>query len=328
MKLRSLPIHLAGAFALGLMAANTVAAEGNSFPARPVVIVVPFSAGGGSDVVARMLAQGLSTQFKQPVIVENRPGASGNIGAEAVARAKPDGYTLLFGSMGVMSVNRHLFKNMPINPEKDLAAAGRIYDTPHVIEAGNHVPYASLQELVEGARKQPGKLTFGSAGMGTSTHLVGELFMHETNTNFVHVPYKGNAPALNDVIAGHVDVMFDQATNSTGQIRAGKLKVYAVTSENRLRDLPNIPTVAELGFPKLQTTSWTVLAAPAATPVAVLQRLSEGLRAALADATVRKKIEATGAVINFQDYKQAQVLVANESQRWGALIKSANISVD
>lgn len=328
MKLRSLPARLAGTFVLGLMAANTFAVEGNPFPARPIVIVVPFSAGGGSDVVARMLAQGLSTQFKQPVIVENRPGASGNIGAEAVARAKPDGYVLLFGSMGVMSVNRHLFKNMSINPEKDLVAAGRIYDTPHVIEAGNHVPYATLKELVEGARKQPGKLTFGSAGMGTSTHLVGELFMHETNTNFVHVPYKGNAPALNDVIAGHVDIMFDQATNSIGQIRAGKLKVYAVTSENRLHDLPNVPTVTELGFPKLQTTSWTVLAAPAGTPGATLQRLSEGLRAALADAAVRQKIEATGAVINFQDYKQAQTLVENESGRWGALIKSANISVD
>ncbi|MFC3337636.1 Bug family tripartite tricarboxylate transporter substrate binding protein [Paracandidimonas soli] len=300
----------------------------SSFPERALTIVVPFSAGGGSDVVARILATGMSAKLGQSVIVENKTGASGNIGAEAVAKAKPDGYTLLFGSMGVMSVNTHLYPNMSFQPEKDFTAIGRIYDTPHVIVVSPEFPATSLSDLISLAKSKPGSLTYASAGNGTSTHLMGALFMDQTKTKLTHVPYKGNAPALNDTMGGHVAIMFDQATNSTGQIRAKRLRALAVTSKNRLTDLPEVPTVGELGYPELEATSWTVLAAPADTPADIVEKLSQALEAALADADISEKIKQTGGLVNYESSAAANKLVKDESLRWGTLIKAANIATN
>jgi len=295
------------------------------FPERAVTILVPFSAGGGSDSVARILATGLSATLKQPVIVENKTGASGNIGAETVARSKADGYTLLFGSMGIMSINTHLYPNMSFRPDKDFVAVARLYDTPHVIVVRPDFAAKSLRTLIDTAKSKPGTFTYASAGNGTSTHLVGALFMAQTQTELVHVPYKGNAPALNDTMAGHVDIMFDQATNSTGQIHAGRLRALAVTSKIRLNDLPEVPTVAELGFPELEVTSWTVLAAPTATPPEVLARLSDAVKSTLAEPDIQEKIKQTGGLVNYQDTDAATKLVTDETARWGSLIKTADI---
>lgn len=309
------------------MAASAYAIETN-FPTKPVSIIVPFSAGGGSDTVARILAEGLSKQLKTPVIVENKTGASGNIGAEYVSRASPGGHTLLFGSMGLMTVNSHLYKNMPFDPLKAFTGIARLYDTPHVIVANAKLPITSLQKLIDEAKARPNQITFGSAGAGTSTHLVGELFMHETNTKLMHVPYKGNGPALTDVVAGHIDVMFDQATNSVSHIKAGNLHALAVTSKTRVGNLPDVPSVVELDFPELETTSWTVLAAPAGTPTPVIQRLSKAVEAALNDESVKAKIEQTGGVVNYEGPEAANKLIAADSERWGRLIKAAGISID
>lgn len=310
------------------MTASIAHASDAGFPNRVISIVVPFSAGGGSDTVARILADGLSKQLGNPVIVENKTGASGNIGAEYVARARPDGHTLLFGSMGLMTVNRHLYKNMPFNPLKDFTAVARLYDTPHVIVANAKLPITSLQKLIDEAKARPGEISFGSAGAGTSTHLVGELFMHETQVKLLHVPYKGNGPALTDVVAGHIDVMFDQATNSVGHIKAGNLHALAVTSGTRVGNLPDVPTVVELKFPELETTSWTVLAAPAGTPAAVVQKLSEAIKATLADEKIQAKIVESGGVANFEGPDAANKLVEADDKRWGMLIKAAGIGVN
>lgn len=300
----------------------------NQFPTKTISIVVPFSAGGGSDTVARILADGLSKQLENPVIVENKTGASGNIGAEYVVRSRPDGHTLLFGSMGLMTVNSHLYKNMPFNPVKDFTAVARLYDTPHVIVVNSKLPITSLQMLADQSKSQPGKLSFGSAGAGTSTHLVGELFMFETQSKLLHVPYKGNGPALTDVVAGHIDIMFDQATNSVGHIKAGNLRALAVTSGQRVHNLPDVPTVVELGFPKLETTSWTVLAAPAGTPPGVIEKLAEAVKATLADSAIKSKILESGGVTNFEGPTKASQLVRSDSERWGALIKAAGITTN
>lgn len=316
-----------GLTALTLATPITQASE-TSFPSRAITIVVPFSAGGGSDTVARILSDGLSKLMGNPVIVENRTGASGNIGADYVARAKPNGYTLLFGSMGLMTVNSHLYKNMSFDPLKDFTAIARLYDTPHVIVVNAKLPIKSLQDLIDEARARPKQITFGSAGAGTSTHLVGELFMHETQVQLLHVPYKGNGPALTDVVAGHIDVMFDQATNSVGHVKAGSLRALAVTSGNRVGNLPEVPTVAELKFPELETTSWTVLAAPAGTPAPVVQKLSEAVKTVLADEKIQTKILESGGVVNFEGSEAANKLVESDSKRWGALIKSAGISIN
>ncbi|WP_165645773.1 Bug family tripartite tricarboxylate transporter substrate binding protein [Bordetella bronchiseptica] len=329
MQPRLTALHSAlAALALCLPAGQAHAQADAAYPARPITLIVPFSAGGGSDVVARILATGLGSQLKQTVIVENRTGAAGNIGAEAVARARPDGYTLLFGSMGVMSVNSHLYRNMPLQPERDLAPVGRIYDTPHVIVVGQQSTLKSLPQLIEQAKARPDALTYASAGNGTSTHLVGALFMHETGTRLMHVPYKGNAPALNDTMAGHVDMMFDQATNSTGQIQAARLRALAATSHARIPDLPDVPTVAELGYPELEVTSWTVLAAPKATPAATMATLSAALKKTLADPAIKEKVRQTGGVINYQDLPSTTEFVNRETARWGALIQSAGITAN
>lgn len=310
------------------LAASAVQASDAKFPSRAISIVVPFSAGGGSDTVARILADGLSKHLGSPVIVENKTGASGNIGAEYVARARPDGHTLLFGSMGLMTVNSHLYKNMPFDPLKDFTAVARLYDTPHVIVANAKLPITTLQKLVDEAKNRPGEISFGSAGAGTSTHLVGELFMHETQAKLLHVPYKGNGPALTDVVAGHIDVMFDQATNSVGHIKAGNLHALAVTSGTRVGSLPNVPTVSELNFPELETTSWTVLAAPADTPAPVIQKLADAMKAILADDKIRAKVIESGGVANYEGPEAANKLVQSDHKRWGDLIKSAGISVN
>lgn len=317
-----------GIMALAVAMPAAQAASDAGFPSRVISIVVPFSAGGGSDTVARILADGLSKQLNNPVIVENKTGASGNIGAEYVARARPDGHTLLFGSMGLMTVNRHLYKNMPFDPLKDFTAVARLYDTPHVIVANAKLPIASLQDLIDQAKARPGQISFGSAGAGTSTHLVGELFMHETQAKLLHVPYKGNGPALTDVVAGHIDVMFDQATNSVGHIKAGNLRALAVTSGTRVGNLPDVPTVAELKYPGLETTSWTVLAAPAGTPAAVVQKLAEAVKAVLADEKIQAKILESGGVANFEGPQAATKLVEADDKRWGSLIKAAGIGAN
>lgn len=315
---------------IAMLAAATPAAQAEdaNFPTKAVSIVVPFSAGGGSDTVARILADGLSKHLDNPVIVENRTGASGNIGAEYVARARPDGHTLLFGSMGLMTVNRHLYSNMPFNPVKDFAAVARLYDTPHVIVAHAKLPIQSLQQLIDEAKEKPDQLSFGSAGAGTSTHLVGELFMHETQAKLLHVPYKGNGPALTDVVAGHIDVMFDQATNSVAHVKAGNLRALAVTSNSRVGNLPDVATVAELGFPELQTTSWTVLAAPAGTPDTIVQKIADAVQATLSDEKIQARILETGGVVNFEGPADASKLVESDDKRWGSLIKAAGIGTN
>lgn len=317
--------------ALGLMMAGAAVPAVRAqpgYPNRPIRVVLPFAAGGGTDVMTRVIAEHLGNRLGQRVLVENITGAGGNIGTERVIRSTPDGYTLLLSTMSIVSINPALYRNLPIDIPNDLVPVSLLLETPQVVVVNPGRPWRTLAEVAEAAKAAPRTITFASAGAGTSTHLYGELFRHVTGTDIVHVPYRGNGPALADVIAGHVDMMFDQVPNSADHIRSGTVRALAVTSVERMSFAPQVPNAAEAGMPGLMGTSWSGMSAPKGTPPEIVSHLNAELQQVLASPAVKTRLAELGATARGSTAQAYGELVAAELAKWTAVIRAANLSAN
>ena len=266
---------------MGALALSPSVFAQSAYPQRPITLVVPFSAGSVVDVQARLIARALSDNLGQPIVIDNRVGVSGSIGAEFVARAAPDGYTILLGTQGTQGTNTVLFKNIRYDPVKDFVAIHGLTGNANVMVCNPNTKFKTVADVIEFGKQQPGKLNFGSGGNGTSAHLCLELLQTQTGARFNHIPYKATTAALVDLIAGNVDVLFDYVQTSRAHIRDGKINALAVTSTSRLAALPNVPTMAEAGIPSVVAMNWGGIFAPANTPAPIVNRLSDGVGQAL-----------------------------------------------
>ncbi|MBV1796043.1 tripartite tricarboxylate transporter substrate binding protein [Siccirubricoccus sp. G192] len=312
-----------------LLAALAAPALGRAqdFPIRPLRIVVPFAPGGASDLVARVLAEPLGAALGQPVIVDNRPGAGGNLGAEVVVRAAPDGHTLLMGAPGALTVNPHLYANMPFDPARDLAPVSLVFTTDHLVVVNPGVPARNLAEFIALARARPGAISYASAGIGATTHLFGELFRLRARVELTHIPYRGSGPAVADLVGGTVQAMFDQLPSCIGHVQAGRLRALAVTGPARNALLPAVPTAAEAGLADYVVTSWNALLVPAGTPAPIVQRLAGLVAEALALPAVRERLAPLGADPAASSPAALGALLREERARWGQVVREAGITV-
>jgi len=297
------------------------------FPAKPVRIVVPFPPGGGVDALGRIVGERLSTLLGQPVIVDNRAGAGGAIGTDAAAKAPADGYTLLVGSSGTLSMAPSINPRLPYKPMEDFAPLTLGVVNSNILVVRNSFPAATLAELIALAQKSPGKLTFASGGVGTSQHLNGELFRLMAKLDIVHVPYKGTAPAVNDLIGGQTDMFFSDPS-VVSLVKAGKLRALAQTSPSRSALLPDLPTIAESGVPGYSATAWYAFFAPAGTPAPILTRLSTDVVTALQAPEVKAKLAVAGMVPQPSTPQELAALLREDTQRWADVVKAAGIKVD
>ena len=297
------------------------------FPNRGLKIVVPFTAGGSSDVQARMVAERLGRLYKQTVVVDNRPGAGGHIGGKAVVDAAADGYTLMLGSIG-LHATYGVYKKLPYNPGTDFKVLTVLAEMPHVIVANPAVPAANLRELVAIARSTPGALNFGSAGVGSSVHMIGELFKVSANAPMTHVPYKGSAAAINDLLGGQIQLMFENPPTTLPHIRGGKLKALAVTGKSRIAALPDVPTAAEAGLAGFEATSWTTIAVSAKVPDAIADKLSADIRKIIQSPEFVEALAAQGMTPVASSREAAARFIAAEKQRWDQVIQKADLVAD
>jgi tripartite-type tricarboxylate transporter receptor subunit TctC len=300
----------------------------DDYPNRPVRIIVPFAPGGSTDVVARILADRLGTELKQSFIVENKPGAGGNIGADAVAKASPDGYMLLMGTTGVLAINKYLYKNMSFDPDRDLAPVSYTSLITNILVVNPQVPARTVGELIALAKSDPGKLTFASSGAGSSTHLSAELFKSMAGVDILHVPYKGSSQAITDVIAGQVTMLFDNAPSSIPFIEQGRLRAVAVTSTKRLPNLPDVPTIDEAGVKGYESLSWSGIVAPAATPRRVIDKLNAAIEKILRDPDVRQRFASLGVEPVGGPPEAFSRHIRAEAEKWGRVVKTANITLN
>jgi tripartite-type tricarboxylate transporter receptor subunit TctC len=298
------------------------------YPAKPIRIVVPFAPGGSTDIFARLIGERLGGALGQPVVIENRPGASGNIGAEAVARSAPDGYTLLMATTGVMAINNALFKSMTYDAAKDFEPVIYIASISNVVIVPPDSPARTVGELIALAKKEPGKLSFASSGAGSSTHMSAELFRSMTGTDILHIPYKGSGQALPDLISGRVSMMFENAPGAVSHIKAGKVRALAVTGLKRAAAMPELPTVAESGVPGYESLSWSGLAAPAAAPKEIIQRVNRETAAILATPDMRARLAEQGAEAVGGPPEQFAAHIRAEREKWSRLIRERGIVVN
>jgi tripartite-type tricarboxylate transporter receptor subunit TctC len=299
-----------------------------TWPARSVTFVVPFAPGGGTDITARTVAAKLQQAWGQPVVVENRGGAGSVIGTDVVAKAKPDGYTLLIANVGITSINPALYAKLPYDAEKAFAPISLICELPFVLMASPKLPANSVQELIAYARANPEKVTYASSGQGGSPHLTAELFQLLTGTKMTHVPYKGGGPAMIDLMAGHVDILFASVLEGSGNIRSGKLKGLAVTHAKRNVALPDVPTIAEAGVKGGESGSWIALLAPAGTASPVVQKISKDIEEAVNAADVREKLIGQGAVPQASTPKELQALIDKDLARYGKIIRDKGLRAE
>ena len=322
--------NLFGRAAVLLACLPTLALAGpeDSYPDKAVRIVVPFAAGGSTDVVARILAEKLQEQFKQPFVVDNRAGASGNIGAELVAKSPADGYTLLMGATGILSINDHLYGKLNYNAAKDFVPVSYATQNANILVVSPGMPATNVADLVQLAKTRPGALSFASSGPGSSTHLSGELFKSMTGVSMLHVPYKGSSAALTDLLGGNVTMLFDNAPSSIGFVQQGKLKALAVTSRKRLPGLPNVPTLDEAGVKGYESLSWSGVVAPAATPRAIVLKLNRAIDAILKSDDVKAKLLNLGVEPVGGSPEDFGRLFQAEHDKWGKVIKTAQIKLN
>jgi tripartite-type tricarboxylate transporter receptor subunit TctC len=304
------------------------ATEAGWAPVRPIRFVVPFPAGGATDVVARVLGEKMQQRLGQPVVVENRTGSGGNIGMENVAHAPADGHAIVMGTMGTLSINQHLYASLGFDPVRDFAPVSMAFGTDHVLIVNPKVEARTAQDFVALLKANPGKMSFGSAGSGSSTHMVAELFRLAAGVEPLHVPYRGSAPALNDTVAGNVQFMLDQLPSAIGQIQAGTVRALAVTGAKRSTLLPNVPTMAEIGLPAAQATSWGAVMATAGTPPAAIAQLNAVVREALADHAVQERLAAAGADAISSTPTELAGTIGIEVERWGRVVREARITVN
>jgi tripartite-type tricarboxylate transporter receptor subunit TctC len=299
-----------------------------SYPDKVITMVVPFPAGGTTDILARVVGQYLSDEFGQQVIIENRGGAGGNIGSQAVAQAEPDGYTLLMGTVGTHAINASLYASMPFDPVKDFQPLSRVAMVPNLLVANPQQPFKTVQELIDYAKANPGTITYASSGNGTSIHLSAELFKTMAGVDMLHVPYKGSALALTDLLGNQVAIMFDNLPSAIQHVRAGKLRAIAVTSAKRSPQLPNTPTIAEAGLPGYEATSWFGLFAPAGTPQPVVDKLNAAIVKAIADPKVSEQFEHQGAEPYPETPAEFAAFIEAELVKWGKVVKDSGARVD
>lgn len=319
--------RLVSAAAIGF-AAMTATASAQTYPDRPVRLVVPFAAGGSTDIVASIIAAKMSEILKQQVIVENRAGAGGNAGAAAVARSAPDGYTVLMGTVATHAINPALYVKMPYDPVKDFAPVSLLVNVPNVIVVNPSLNVKTVKELIDLLKANPDKYDYASSGIGTPLHLSGALFESMSGTKMVHVPYKGAGPALLDVVGGQVKIMFDNLPSSIGQIRKGGVIGLAVTTKERSPAAPEIPTVAESGLPGYETYSWNAIFAPAGTPQAYIDILAKAGAEAVADPAVKARLADLSAVAVGSTPAQLADHVKAEIAKWGPVVKASGASVN
>jgi tripartite-type tricarboxylate transporter receptor subunit TctC len=303
-------------------------ALGQAFPSKPVKIVIPFVAGGSSDIVGRALGSKFQEILGQPAIVENKPGANGSIAAEFVAKSDPDGYTILVGSIGVFSINAALFKDLRYNPVRDFAPLTLAVTTPNVLVTRPDLPVGSMKELVEFAKKNPGKVSYCSSGTGSSDHLTGEVFKQGAGITAVHVPYKGGAACQTDIMGKQIDISFQNLGAVTNYIKAGKMKALAVTATARNPQSPNVPTAAEAGFPDLVVTSWQAVAAPAKTPRDVVMRLNDAMVRTLRAPEIRERMTQIGFDVVAGTPEEFGQFMKAEVERWTKVVERGGIKAE
>ena len=310
----------------GLLLASVVpvAALAAAYPQRAVTIVVPFPPGGTTDVVARVLAEKLSAILKQSVIVENRQGAGGNIGAAYVARAKPDGYTLLVSSAGPLSINQQLYANPGYDPIRDFAPVSLLASVPIMLAANPKAPFKSVAELIDYARQHPGGIAYGSQGSGTTSHLTMELLKLEAGIDLQHIPYRGSAPAATDLIGGQIQVMFDNSPTTYPQVQAGTMRALGVASAKRIDSMKNIPAIAET-VPGFESEAWFGLVAPAGTPEDVVRDLNGAVRQVLADPAVVRRFDEVGVKLMGDTPQAFGLFIRAETEKWGKIIKATGL---
>ena len=298
----------------------------DKFPSKPITMVVPFVAGGTTDILARIVGQSLGEELGQPVIIDNRAGAGGNIGGQFAARSAADGYTIFMGTVGTNAINEWLYKKMPFNPNKDFAPLTRVANVPNLLVANPQQPFKDVKELIAYAQANPGKVNFGSSGSGSSIHLSGELFKMMTKVDMVHIPYKGSAPAVTDLLGNQIAIMFDNMPSAIQHVRSGKLRPLAVTTAKRSPELPDVPTVAEAGVPGYEATSWFGLFAPAKVPADVQAKLHAAIIKVLQKPDVIKKIADQGGEVVTESQAEFAKFIAAENEKWKKVVKTSGAS--
>jgi tripartite-type tricarboxylate transporter receptor subunit TctC len=310
----------------GVLATQTVSAQ--SWPSKPIRIVVPFTAGGNTDIVARMIGDGLSKTFGQPVLIENKPGAAGLVGATAVAKAPADGYTFLMGTVGTHAINAGLYTKMPYDTVKDFTPVTLVASVPNILVVHPSLPVDSVNDLIGYLKANPDKSNFSSSGNGTSIHLSGELFKIRTGVSMTHIAYKGSPPALADLMGGQVQLMFDNLPTSLPHVKAGKLKALAVTTAKRIPALPDLPTVDESGLPGFETGSWFGLLAPAGTPKEIIARVDIEIRKMVQSPEMREKLIQQGAEPLGMGSDEFAAHIKAELVKWGEVVKASGAKAD
>jgi tripartite-type tricarboxylate transporter receptor subunit TctC len=316
---------LVATMALGLLAGG---AQAHTYPSKPIRLVVPFPPGGTTDILARTVGQKMTEVWGQPVVIDNRPGAGGNIGSDQVAKAAPDGYTLLMGTISTHAINPSLYKKLPFDPVRDFAPVSRIGTLPNILIVHPSVPVTSVKELIELAKSKPGELNFASSGVGTSLHLSGELFNSMAGVKLVHVPYKGSSPALADLLGGQVKIMFDNLPSALPHVKAGKLKPLAVTSAKRATVLPEVPTVMESGLPGFEVTSWFAVFVPAKPPTEIVAKLNGEIVKILNSGDVKEKLAQIGVDPAPTTPEALAAFAKAETEKWGKVVKATGASAD
>ena len=314
------------AFSVGALVSGSVVAQAADYPSKPVNLIVGYSAGGATDRVARIMAKELTEQTGQPFVVENRPGANSNIAAAAVAKADPDGYTIFVGSVA-NTISRSLYSNLQYDLLEDLAPVALLTTISNILVVNPNLPVNTVQEYIEYAKANPGKLTCASSGVGSSIHLSCELFKMKTGSDILHVPYKGSAPAVTDLLGGQVDSMFDNLPSAIPQVRAGKLKALAVTAPNEVPFAPGVPTVADSGVEDFAVTSWFGFYAPTGTPTAIIDKLNADVNKALATDAVKKAFEEAGFLMPPKPNLPADLAKQTQTEvdKWQAVIETAGL---
>jgi tripartite-type tricarboxylate transporter receptor subunit TctC len=312
---------------LGAMA-TTPARAAETYPSRPPHMIVTFAAGGSSDIMARTAAKAMSAGLGENIVVENRPGAGGNVGAEYVSRAAPDGYTMLFGTIGTMGVGPSLYKHLNYDPLKDLAPVGILHTLPNILIVHVSLPVHDLKELIAYAKAHPGQLTFASAGTGSISHLAGELFKEVAGIDIVHVPYQSGGGSMSaDMIAGRVSMMLETVTNAMALVKTGQLRALAVTTPKRSQALPDLPTFAEAGLPGFDVSSWTGLFVPAGTPKSIIAKLNAETQRIAHDPAYIAQMKTIGTDVAADTPEQFGAFVHAEVQKWGRAVTQAGVTV-
>jgi tripartite-type tricarboxylate transporter receptor subunit TctC len=320
-------MRFARSIALTAAAFFAFAAHAQTYPSKPVRIIVPFSPGGATDIVTRILAQKLTEAWGQQVVADNRAGASGNIGAELAAKAPPDGYTLFMTSGSIVAANQHMFKKLNWNPERDLVAITNVASGPQIIAIHPSFPAKNVKELIAVAKAKPGAITFGSAGVGTQTHLAAENFIHSAGINVIHVPYKGEGPAIVDLVAGQIIFVTPNLSAAIGFVQQGRLRALGVTSRKRSSQLPDVPAIAET-LPGFENLGWFGLMAPAGTPAAVIEKVYRDTAKALEGADLRKRFDDIGMSPVGNPPAEFAKAIKEESVRWARIIRERKLEVN